>query len=117
MSHALFHLAREAIRHHLTRGAILDVSGRPGDGPAVGVFVSLHDPPRPGESEGRLRGCRGSIEPFERSLFAETVRQAVYSAVDDPRCESVRLDEVDSLEISVYLLDPPESIDGMDQLD
>ena len=117
MSHPLVNLAREAIRHYLETGRTLDVSERPGDGPAHGVFVSLHDRPAAGEVEGALRGCRGSIRPLGPTLFAEVARQAVYSAVDDPRCPSVTLDELDDVDITVYLLGPQERVESLDQLD
>ena len=117
MRHTLIDLAREAIRHYLTTGEYLDVSGMPGDGPACGLFVSLHDQPQPGEIEGDLRGCRGSIRPFSPTLYAEVVRQAVNSAVDDPRCPSVEVDEVDDIAITVYLLKPQERVHGLDELD
>lgn len=117
MSHPLIDLAREAIRHYLATGEYLDVSDRPGDGPPCGLFVSLHDQPRPGEVEGDLRGCRGSVHPYGPTLYAEVVRQAVNSAVDDPRCPSVTLDEVDQIDITVYLLKPQERMYSLDELD
>lgn len=117
MTHPLVNLAREAIRHFLATGEYLDVSQMPGDGPACALFVSLHDPPRPGEVEGDLRGCRGSLWPFSPTLYAEVVRQAVNSAVDDPRCPSVEPDEVDDIAITVYLLKPQEAVHSLDELD
>jgi AMMECR1 domain-containing protein len=117
MTHPLVDLAREAIRHYLATGEYLDVRDRPGDGPPCGLFVSLHDRPRPGDVEGGLRGCRGSIQPYARTLYAEVVRQAINSAVDDPRCRSVTLDEVDDIQITVYLLSPYEPVQGEDELD
>jgi AMMECR1 domain-containing protein len=116
MSHPLIDLAREAIRHYLATGDYLDVSGMPGDGPACGLFVSLHDQPRPGEIEGDLRGCRGSLHPFGPTLYAEVVRQAVNSAVDDPRCPSVEPDETDDIAITVYLLKPAEEVHSQSEL-
>jgi hypothetical protein len=101
----------------LETGETLDVSKRPGDGPACGLFVSIHDSPRPGEVEGDLRGCRGSIRPMSSSLYAEVVRQAIFSAVDDPRCPSVELEEVDDVDITVYLLKPQERVHGLEELD
>lgn len=117
MSHPLVDLAREAIRHYLETGEYLDVSSLPGDREAQGLFVSLHDRPEPGEEEGRLRGCRGSIQPFGETLYAEIVRQAINSAVDDPRCQSIRPEEVDDLDITLYLLGPYEAVDSLDDLD
>ncbi len=113
----LVNLAREAIRHYLETGDYLDVRGMPDDRPAQGLFVSLHDRPPTGEIEGQLRGCRGSIQPRGESLYAEVVRQAINSAVDDPRVPSVWLDEVDDLDITVYLLGPHEQVDSLDDLD
>jgi AMMECR1 domain-containing protein len=67
--------------------------------------------------EGDLRGCRGSIRPFSQTLYQEVVRQAINSAVDDPRCPSVTLDEVDDVDITVYLLSPYEPVHGVAKLD
>ena len=114
MPHPLVNLAREAIRTYLETGKTLDVAERPGDGPACGLFVSIHDQPQSGEVEGDLRGCRGSIQPMSKTLYAEVVRQAIYSAVDDPRCPSVELDEVDDVAITVYLLKPQERVHGLE---
>jgi hypothetical protein len=117
MSHPLIDLAREAIRHYLATGEYLDVSGMAGDGPACGLFVSLHDQPRPGEIDGDLRGCRGSIRPYAPTLYDEVVQEAVNSAVDDPRCPSIRPDEVDDIAITVYLLKPAQRVHGLEELD
>jgi AMMECR1 domain-containing protein len=117
MSHPLVDLARAAIHHYLKTGDYLDVAQMPGDRPPPGLFVSLHDRPGPDDVEGRLRGCRGSIQPFGDSLYAEIVRQAVNSAVDDPRCESIRPEEVDDLDITLYLLGPHQEVNDLKDLD
>jgi AMMECR1 domain-containing protein len=117
MPHPLIDLAREAIRYYLETGEDLDVSDLPSDGPACGLFVSLHDPPPAGEAEGDLRGCRGSVHPYSPTLYAEVVRQAVNSAVDDPRCPSIQPGEVDDIAITVYLLKPQEEVHSLDELD
>jgi hypothetical protein len=117
MPHPLIDLAREAIRYYLETGEYLDVTDLPGDGPACGLFVSLHDQPKPGEVEGDLRGCRGSIRPYSSTLYAEVVQEAVNSAVDDPRCPSIESDEVDDIAITVYLLKPQEEVHSLDELD
>lgn len=110
-------LARDAIRHYLTTGRLLDVSGLPGDRPAQGVFVSLHEPAPPGVEEGPLRGCIGSIGGTQPTLFGEIARQAVNAAVSDPRFRPLTLDEVDELSVTVYLLGPPEPVDSLEDLD
>lgn len=73
------------------------------------VFVTLR-------KDGELRGCVGSVRPTEATAAHELIRYAVASAVRDPRFDPVRLDEVDALLIKVQLLDPPEPIDNISQL-
>ncbi len=115
--HPYVTLARQAIRHYLATGEILDPPAEPGDPPASGVFVSLHYPASPGQVEGPLRGCIGSIQAREPTVRGEIARSAVLAATSDPRFPSLRPGEVDGLEVTVYLLGDPEPIDGIDQLD
>ncbi|NIA25251.1 MAG: AmmeMemoRadiSam system protein A [Gammaproteobacteria bacterium] len=114
VEHPYVTLARDAIRHYLATGTLLDVSGRSDDRPAQGVFVSLHDH---AAAEGRLRGCVGSIVPSQAGLCAEIVRQAVNAATSDPRFPPIRADDIDDLDVTVYLLEPPVAVDGIDDLD
>ena len=76
-----------------------------------GCFVSLH------LTDGSLRGCIGTIEPFERSLVDEISRNAVSAAFHDTRFNPVKLDEMDDIELSVDVLTVPESINDLDDLD
>ena len=110
-------LAREDIKRYLTSGEIIDPPPEPGDPPPRGVFVSLHERTNPGGEEGPLRGCVGSIRPRERTLRREIARSAVAAAVSDPRFPPLRLDEVDGLDVTVYLLDEPVPVTGIDELD
>jgi AmmeMemoRadiSam system protein A len=115
--HPFVALAREAIRYYLTTGEFLDAPSEPGDPPPSGVFVSLHDDAAPGQIEGRLRGCIGSVRPREGSLRSEIVRLAVAAATTDPRFAPLRSGEVNDLGVTVYLLGDAEPIDGLDDLD
>ncbi|HZJ48554.1 MAG TPA: AMMECR1 domain-containing protein [Acidimicrobiia bacterium] len=115
--HPYVTLARQAIRHYLETGEILDPPQEPGDPPATGVFVSLHHPAAPGQIEGPLRGCVGSIQAREHTVRREIARSAVSAAVSDPRFPALRPGEVDDLEVTVYLLGDPEPIDGLADLD
>jgi len=115
--HPFVELARSAIRTYLATGEVLDPPAEPGDPPPSGVFVSLHHPARPGEIEGPLRGCIGTIGPREPSVRSEIARSAVSAAVADPRFPPLEPGEVDDLEVTVYLLGDPEPITGLDQLD
>ena len=73
------------------------------------VFVSLY-------KDGELRGCVGSVHPTESTAAHELIRYLVASAVRDPRFDPVRLDEVSALRIKVQLLDRPEAIADISEL-
>jgi AMMECR1 domain-containing protein len=67
--------------------------------------------------DGELRGCVGSVRPTEATAAHELIRYAVASAVRDPRFDPVRLEEVSGLAIKVQLLDMPEPVIDIADLD
>src|SRR3989441_455526 len=77
--------------------------------PSAG-FVSLR-------MHGELRGCVGSVRPTEATAAHELIRYAVASAVRDPRFDPVRRDEGNALAIKVQLLDVPEPVADIAELD
>jgi AmmeMemoRadiSam system protein A len=115
--HRYVTLAREAIRHYLATGEILDPGSHPDDPPPAGVFVSLHEPPPADQDEGPLRGCVGSYRPREKTLRREIVHSAVAAAVSDPRVPPLRPEELRRLHITVYLLGRTEPVDSIEELD
>ena len=66
-------------------------------------FVSLHI-----AKNDDLRGCIGTIEPVRENLFYEIIRNAVSSATRDSRFNSLNIDELDSIKLSVDVLSVPE---------
>ena len=74
------------------------------------AFVSL-------KKEGMLRGCIGTFAPTQPSLAAEIIRNAVLAAMEDPRFEPVREEELKTLQISVDVLSEPEKVASEMQLD
>lgn len=111
-------LARRAIIHWLQRGEMMEP---PPDLPAemvhtrAGVFVTLFEKkPAGGEA---FRGCLGSIWPKRESIAAEIISIAIASAQYDPRCQPVRLDEMERIEITVSVLEEPVPIKSRDELD
>lgn len=115
--HPYLRLARDAIRHYSETGKSLRLDAEPDDPPPSGVFVSLHEAAPPGKTEGPLRGCIGTYEPRERNLRTEIARSAVAAAFSDPRFPPLRLEEIDRLDITVYLLGPPELVHEVVDLD
>jgi AmmeMemoRadiSam system protein A len=76
----------------------------------AGAFVSLH-------TAAGLRGCIGTITPVQTTLAAEIAYNAVSAASQDPRFPPVRADELGGLEISVDVLEAPEHVTSMADLD
>lgn len=76
----------------------------------AGVFVSLH-------KEGELRGCIGTIDPVRTSLFEEIISNAISACSGDPRFSPVQPEELAFLEYCVDVLEKPEPVSSMDQLD
>ena len=113
--HPYVALARDAIRQRLATGSNPAHFEQAGDPPPTGVFVSLHEAVEDGE--GPLRGCIGSIEPREPNLRTEIARSAVAAAFSDPRFPPLTADEVDNLDITVYLLGEPEPVVDESSLD
>lgn len=105
-------LAREAIRLYLSTGDVLEPPEpiAPDLAHPSGVFVTL-------KREGDLRGCVGTIRATQATAAHEVVRSAIGAATRDPRFNPVSVAELADLEIHVQLLDPPEPVDGPDDLD
>jgi AmmeMemoRadiSam system protein A len=105
-------LARAAITRFLADGTILrDFAGYEElVDHRAGAFVSLH-------WGGDLRGCIGCIEPMAPSLAEEIVDKAIDAAVNDPRFPAMTADELEDLDISVDVLQPPEPVTTLEELD
>jgi uncharacterized protein len=64
-------------------------------------------------AHGQLRGCIGSLEPYES--LAEDVREhAVAAALNDPRFPAVREDELNGIQIEVSRLTRPIPLEYRD---
>jgi AmmeMemoRadiSam system protein A len=116
-AHPYVVLARSAIEHYVQNNELLHPRPEPDDPPPVGLFVSIHEAARHGEQEGRLRGCIGSTVPTEATLRGEIAHIAVSAAVSDPRFPPLTPEELDGLDITVYLLGEPEPISDISELD
>jgi AmmeMemoRadiSam system protein A len=105
-------LARATIEQYVRHGTTPEA--HPFDDPALperaGAFVSLH-------IHDMLRGCIGTIAPTQPTLAAEIVHNAVQAATADPRFPPVAEHELDGLEIKVDVLQAPEQVGSMADLD
>ena len=73
-------------------------------------FVSI-------KTDGELRGCIGTLEPAEKDLGHEIVRNAQSAAFADPRFPPVMQPEFGRLHFSVDVLSVPEGVSSAAQLD
>jgi hypothetical protein len=112
--HPLVQLARATIEKYVRTGRKL----KPEDAPAPvsggpsGAFVTIHT-----ASTGELRGCIGTIEPYEAELAQEVINNAISAATRDPRFPPIGPSELGDLRIDVSVLHPPEPIDSIAELD
>ncbi len=106
-------LARESFTAYTLRGEHIAIpEGLPAEltDQRAGAFVSLHE-------FGELRGCIGTIEATRDCLAEEIICNAISACSQDPRFPAVQPSELDNIVCSVDVLQPPEPIDGPDQLD
>lgn len=105
-------LARDSLTYYLEHGRLLE---RPSEFPPdlerkAGVFVSF-------KKKGQLRGCIGTFAPTQPSIAEEVIQNAVSAGTEDPRFSPIRPNEVNDLDISVDVLEPPEQVYSLDELD
>lgn len=106
-------LARETIENYLKLGKAIQPSfDLPNEllNQQAGVFVSIH-------KKQELRGCIGTFLPIQKNIAQEIISNAISAAVADPRFSPITTDELPSLDISVDVLNQPEQISSIAQLD
>jgi AmmeMemoRadiSam system protein A len=74
-------------------------------------FVSLY------ESNGRLRGCMGTIKPRYKWLYHDIVDNAIFAAFEDDRFVPLMEGELDDIVLKVETVSKPEKIRTLQDLD
>lgn len=112
MAHPLVELARKTINTYIRDGIVIDQPAELTDEmkQKAGVFVSLH-------KDKELRGCIGTFAPTKENIAKEIIANAISAAVQDPRFPPLEEDELDSLDIGVDVLSPPEPVKSQSDLD
>ena len=114
-------LAKSAIEGYIRTGKKIEVpENLPGEfyGVRKGVFVTIyekHDNPLPRKKE--LRGCIGTFTPTKENVAEEVIDNAISAAVHDYRFDPVLESELDNFIYEVSLLNPPERINSVADLD
>jgi AmmeMemoRadiSam system protein A len=99
----LLQIARQALRVAAERRESLEnIAQDPALGESTGAFVTLR-------KRARLRGCMGQIG-IGRPLAQVVAHSAKSAALEDPRFDPVRLDEVPEIEIEISVLSALEEI-------
>ena len=99
----LLELARRALILAVERRESLDSFPQdPESGKSFGAFVTLR-------KRGRLRGCIGQIGS-DGSLMDVVAHCAKAAALEDPRFEPIRVEELREIEIELSVLSPLEEI-------
>ena len=106
-------LARAAVEAYVRSRAVLSVPEELTDElkAKAAAFVSIKT------SEGRLRGCIGSIYPLYENVAQDIVKNAIKAATEDYRFEPVCISELDILVYSVDILSPIEPIADLESHD
>lgn len=68
-------------------------------------------------AQGELRGCIGTILPTRETLLHEVLGNAIAAASQDSRFPALRLEEFDSITLSVDILSTPEAVQDITTLD
>jgi len=110
--HPLVFLAKKSVEMFVKKGEIISP---PADFPLEfltkqgGVFVTI-------EKNGSLRGCIGTYLPLQQNIAQEVIYNAISAASEDYRFDPVKEEELPFLSYFVYLLDPPELVKSLDEL-
>ncbi len=109
---SLVELARESVEQFVRQGVVLHLPNPLPNEMAArsGVFVCI-------KKGGDLRGCIGTFLPCCENIAAETIRNAIAAATQDPRFMPVSEDELPDLIYSVDVLSPPEKVEDISELD
>ncbi|MCD6500734.1 AmmeMemoRadiSam system protein A [bacterium] len=106
-------LAKKAVENYIKKGEIIDV---PDNLPREilekksGTFVTI-------KKSGQLRGCIGTYLPTRENIAEEIIRNAIAAATQDYRFDAVQKEELPYLSYTVYILDKPEQIKDISELD
>lgn len=106
-------LAKLAVEKYITDGELINP---PDNLPYIffnkraGSFVTI-------EQSGKLRGCIGTYLPTKENIAKEIIHNAVSAATQDFRFSQIKENELEQLSYSVYILEKPEKINGVSELD
>ncbi len=106
-------LARQAIENYIkSRETTSLPAGLPEEfsNRKAGAFVTIM-------KDGQLRGCIGTYLPVRDNIAQEIIHNAIATATEDYRFGPIQEEELPSLSYTVYVLNAPELIKDIKELD
>lgn len=106
-------LAKKAVQSYVEKGEVIGV---PNDLPKEmtekksGTFVTI-------EKSGQLRGCIGTYLPTKENIAQEIIYNAIAAAAEDYRFGPIQKEELPLLSYTVYILEKPELVKNIKELD
>lgn len=109
----IIQLAKKAVESYVEKGEVIspgpDLDKQLLDKKA-GAFVTI--------MKGKqLRGCIGTYAPTKKNIAEEVVSSAIAAATEDYRFGAVAKEELPDLSYEIYVLDEPEPIKDIKELD
>lgn len=104
----LLKLARQTVEEFTNSGKVPELSAEDKKGKPVAIFVTL-------KKNGDLRGCIGSTEPLY-PLEAAVKHFAYAAAVQDPRFNPVKKNELSQIDIEISILSPMAKVKSADEI-
>jgi len=101
-------LAKQAVENYVKERKV--ISPAENLGRQAGVFVTI-------ENQGQLRGCMGTYSPTKENIGKEIVANAIAAATEDYRFDPIEEKELSSLSYIVYILNEPELVKDVSELD
>jgi len=111
--HQLVLLAKNAVETYIKEGKTISI---PLDFPRefcqrkAGTFVTI-------EKNGQLRGCIGTYLPLRENIAEEIIYNGICAATEDNRFGPVQEEELPYLSYTVYILNEPELVKNLKELD
>lgn len=119
-------LAKMAVENYIESGKIISVPDewkKEFSEKKAGVFVTIEKKPARNASPhsdaggGRLRGCIGTYLPVRENIGEEIIHNAIAAAAEDSRFGQIKKTELPHLSYIVYILEKPEPIKDIAELD
>ena len=109
----LIYLAKQAVETFINKGEIISpIKDLPKEflERKAGTFVTI-------EKNSELRGCIGTYLPTKENIAQEIISNAIAAATEDYRFGPIQKEELPALSYTVYILNKPELVKDIKELD